>query len=149
MEQHYKVGIIGAGFSGLGMAIKLKQSGMTDFVVFERADDVGGTWRENTYPGCQCDVPSHLYSFSFALNSDWTRTYPLQSEIWDYMRAIAGAAMASRRSFATDVTCGRRRGMRTRNSGASPLPASTWTYRQEMRRFDPAAYSLKRAAQTT
>ena len=74
MEQHYKVGIIGAGFSGLGMAIKLKQSGMTDFVVFERADDVGGTWRENTYPGCQCDVPSHLYSFSFALNSDWTRT---------------------------------------------------------------------------
>ena len=62
-----------AGFAGLGMAIRLKRSGIEDFVVLERADDVGGTWRDNTYPGCQCDVPSHLYSFSFAPNPEWTR----------------------------------------------------------------------------
>ena len=64
--RHVKVGIIGAGFAGLGMAIRLRQAGVEDFVVWERDGDVGGTWWANTYPGCQCDVPSHLYSFSFA-----------------------------------------------------------------------------------
>jgi cation diffusion facilitator CzcD-associated flavoprotein CzcO len=81
--------IVGAGFSGLGMAIRLKQAGDEDFVVLERADDVGGTWLYNTYPGCQCDVPSHLYSFSFALNPDWSRTYSTQPEIWEYLRRCA------------------------------------------------------------
>ena len=56
-------------------------------MVLERADEVGGTWRANTYPGCQCDVPSHLYSYSFAPNPNWTRTFSHQREIWDYLRA--------------------------------------------------------------
>lgn len=86
MRDHHRIAIIGAGFSGLGMAIRLKQQGIHDFVVLERADDVGGTWQANTYPGCGCDVPSHLYSFSFAPNPNWSRTYSLQPEIWEYMR---------------------------------------------------------------
>jgi cation diffusion facilitator CzcD-associated flavoprotein CzcO len=68
------------------MAIELTRRGEHDFVVLEKAADVGGTWRENTYPGCACDIPSYLYSFSFAPNPDWTRHYPRQQEIWDYLR---------------------------------------------------------------
>src|SRR5829696_2496798 len=86
---HVPVAIIGTGFAGLGMAIRLKELGVEDFVVLERADDVGGTWRDNTYPGCQCDVPSHLYSFSFALNPKWSRTFSMQPEIWSYLRRVA------------------------------------------------------------
>src|SRR5689334_5423449 len=71
------------------MAIRLRQAGMHDFVVFERADDVGGTWRDNQYPGCQCDVPSHLYSFSFAPNPDWSRAFSLQPEIGAYLKRCA------------------------------------------------------------
>lgn len=88
-ETHVGVAILGTGFSGLGMAIRLKQQGRDDFVVLERAEDVGGTWRDNTYPGCACDVPSHLYSFSFAPNPLWSRAYSPQSEIWDYLRRCA------------------------------------------------------------
>jgi cation diffusion facilitator CzcD-associated flavoprotein CzcO len=88
LPAHVDVAIVGTGFAGLGMAIKLKQAGRDDFVVLERADDVGGTWRDNTYPGCQCDVPSNVYSFSFALNPGWTRTFAPQPEIWDYLRAV-------------------------------------------------------------
>jgi cation diffusion facilitator CzcD-associated flavoprotein CzcO len=84
--QRVRVAIMGAGFGGLGMAIRLKQAGIEDFCVFERDPEVGGTWWANTYPGCQCDIPSHLYSYSFALNPEWTRTYPLQPEIRDYLR---------------------------------------------------------------
>jgi cation diffusion facilitator CzcD-associated flavoprotein CzcO len=83
------VAIIGSGFAGVGMGYRLKDAGMHDFVILERAADVGGTWWWNTYPGCQCDIPSHLYSFSFALNPNWTRTYPLQKEILDYLRGCA------------------------------------------------------------
>ncbi|NRQ38038.1 NAD(P)/FAD-dependent oxidoreductase [Nonomuraea sp. NN258] len=79
--------IIGSGFSGIGMAIKLKEAGYHDFVILEKADDLGGTWRDNTYPGCACDVPSHMYSFSFELNPGWSRMFSPQAEIWDYMRA--------------------------------------------------------------
>jgi cation diffusion facilitator CzcD-associated flavoprotein CzcO len=86
---HVRIAIIGSGFSGLGMAIRLKRAGIDDFVVLERAEDVGGTWRDNTYPGCQCDVPSHLYSFSFAPNPGWSRTFSRQPEIWDYLRDCA------------------------------------------------------------
>jgi cation diffusion facilitator CzcD-associated flavoprotein CzcO len=82
-----RIAIIGAGFSGLGAAIRLKAAGIEDFVVFERATEVGGTWRANSYPGAQCDVPSHLYSFSFAPNPNWSRTFSFQREIWDYLRA--------------------------------------------------------------
>src|SRR5436305_479723 len=84
--RHVHVAIVGSGFAGLGMAIRLKQEGIDDFVVLERADDVGGTWRDNSYPGCQCDVPSHLYSLSFAPNPNWSRTYSRQPEIWAYLR---------------------------------------------------------------
>lgn len=86
---HTRIAIVGSGFSGIGMAIGLKREGIEDFVVFERASAVGGTWRDNTYPGCQCDVPSHLYSFSFAPNPNWSRTYSTQPEIWDYLRGCA------------------------------------------------------------
>jgi cation diffusion facilitator CzcD-associated flavoprotein CzcO len=88
-REEHDIVIVGSGFSGLGMAIRLKQAGIDDFVVLERAGEVGGTWQANTYPGCACDVPSHLYSFSFALNPDWTQTYSPQPEIWDYLRRCA------------------------------------------------------------
>jgi len=86
---HVRIAILGTGFSGLGMAIRLKQRGHDDFVVLEKAADIGGTWRDNTYPGCACDIPSHLYSFSFALNPHWSRSYSPQSEIWHYLRHCA------------------------------------------------------------
>jgi cation diffusion facilitator CzcD-associated flavoprotein CzcO len=85
----FRVGIIGAGFSGLGMAIRLKQEAIHDFVVLERADDLGGTWRDNSYPGCACDVPSHLYSFSFAPNPNWSHIFARQHEILEYLRGCA------------------------------------------------------------
>jgi cation diffusion facilitator CzcD-associated flavoprotein CzcO len=83
------VAIIGSGFSGLAMAVELKRSGRDDFVVLERANDVAGTWRDNTYPGCACDVPSHLYSFGFAPNPDWSSTFSPQPEIYAYIRRVA------------------------------------------------------------
>lgn len=88
-EQHHHVVIIGSGFSGLGAAIRLLQSGERDFVVLERADDVGGCWRDNTYPGVQCDVQSVVYSYSFAPNPDWTREFPWGGEIHTYLRHCA------------------------------------------------------------
>jgi cation diffusion facilitator CzcD-associated flavoprotein CzcO len=78
--------IIGAGFSGLGAAIKLTQAGHTDLVILERAGDVGGTWRDNTYPGCRCDVQSNLYSYSFDPKPDWSETFPAQPELWAYLQ---------------------------------------------------------------
>ncbi|MFS8523099.1 MAG: NAD(P)/FAD-dependent oxidoreductase [Micromonosporaceae bacterium] len=80
------VAIVGAGFSGLGAAVMLRRHGFDDLLIFEKDDDVGGTWRDNTYPGCACDVPSHLYSFSFALNPNWRDTFSSQQDIWDYLR---------------------------------------------------------------
>jgi len=78
--------IIGAGFAGICMAIRLKRAGYHNFVILEKNDDLGGTWRDNKYPGCACDVPSHMYSFSFELNPDWSRMFAPQDEIWEYMR---------------------------------------------------------------
>jgi cation diffusion facilitator CzcD-associated flavoprotein CzcO len=86
---HSRVAVIGSGFAGLGIAVRLLQQGVDDFVVFEKNSDVGGTWWDNSYPGCQCDVPSHLYSFSFALNPEWSNTYSPQPEIWAYLRRTA------------------------------------------------------------
>ena len=83
------VAILGAGFSGLCMGIRLREEGVETFTIYEKADDVGGTWRENTYPGVACDVPSHLYSFSFEQNPNWSRRYSPGAEIWDYMRHCA------------------------------------------------------------
>src|SRR5882757_4970633 len=89
MNQHVDIAIIGSGFAGIGAAVRLQQAGFEDYVVLERADDVGGTWRDNSYPGCACDVPSHLYSFSFAPNPEWTRAFSPQPEIWDYLRRVS------------------------------------------------------------
>jgi cation diffusion facilitator CzcD-associated flavoprotein CzcO len=81
--------IVGAGFSGLGAAIQLKRAGVHDLVVLDRGGSVGGTWRDNTYPGAACDVPSHVYSFSFAPNPDWTRSFSTQPEIHAYLERTA------------------------------------------------------------
>ncbi len=81
--------IVGAGFGGLCAAIKLNEAGETDFVVIEKDSDVGGTWHINTYPGAACDVPSQLYSFSFALNPNWTAAFSPQPEIQAYIRRVA------------------------------------------------------------
>ncbi|MEP6952462.1 MAG: NAD(P)/FAD-dependent oxidoreductase, partial [Solirubrobacteraceae bacterium] len=89
LPPHTPIAIVGAGFAGMGMGIRLLRSGVEDFVIMERDGDVGGTWSANTYPGCQCDIPSHLYSFSFAPNPEWTRTYPKQPELRSYLRKVA------------------------------------------------------------
>jgi len=81
--------IVGSGFGGLGMGMRLKQRGQDDFVILERAQDVGGAWRDNDYPGVACDVPSHLYSFSFLPNPDWSRVYSPGGEIHEYLRHCA------------------------------------------------------------
>lgn len=84
-----EVVIIGAGFSGMGAAIKLLQKGIRDLVILDRGRDVGGTWRDNTYPGAACDVPSQLYSFSFAPNKQWSRSFSTQPEIERYLQRVA------------------------------------------------------------
>ena len=81
--------IVGAGFGGIGMGIALKKAGYHDFVILDKAPDLGGTWRDNQYPGCACDVPSPLYSYSFELNPDWSHLFAPQREIWDYLRQCA------------------------------------------------------------
>lgn len=83
--------IIGSGFSGIGMGIALKKQGFKtgDFLILEKADEVGGTWRDNTYPGCACDIPSHMYSFSFEPKADWTHMWSFQPEIFDYLKGVA------------------------------------------------------------
>ncbi|MFG3124246.1 flavin-containing monooxygenase [Streptomyces sp. NPDC048201] len=88
-HEHVRVAVIGSGFGGLGAAVRLRREGITDFVVLERAGSVGGTWRDNSYPGCACDVPSHLYSFSFAPNPDWPRTFSGQEHIRAYLERVA------------------------------------------------------------
>ncbi len=88
MLQHQIV-IVGSGFSGLGMAIRLKKAGIEDFIILERAQEVGGTWRENHYPGAACDVPSHVYSFSFAPSNKWSRKFAPQKEILQYLKECA------------------------------------------------------------
>jgi cation diffusion facilitator CzcD-associated flavoprotein CzcO len=85
----YQVIVVGTGFSGLGMGIALKKAGINAFAILEKADDVGGTWRDNHYPGCACDVQSHLYSFSFEPNPNWTRMYAPQPEIKKYLQHCA------------------------------------------------------------
>jgi cation diffusion facilitator CzcD-associated flavoprotein CzcO len=106
---HVRVAIIGSGFAGLAMAIELKRRGLDDFVILERADDIGGAWRDNTYPGCACDVPSTLYSFSFAANPDWTSSFSPQQEIHQYLRAcVHRFGLGSPCGCATK--CGRRAG---------------------------------------
>jgi len=83
-----QVAIIGAGFGGLGLAYYLKQAGIEDFMILEKAQEVGGTWRENTYPGSGCDIPSHFYSYSFEPHYPWAYRYGKQNEILDYQRHV-------------------------------------------------------------
>ena len=86
MNKKLDVAVIGAGFAGIGAGIKLKQKGSVSFKIFERSHDVGGTWRDNTYPGCACDIPSNLYSYSFEPNPDWSRAFSPHNEIHDYLK---------------------------------------------------------------
>ncbi|MDO5624005.1 MAG: alpha/beta hydrolase fold domain-containing protein [Pseudomonadota bacterium] len=96
--------IVGTGFGGLGMAIALRQAGINDFLLLEKADDVGGVWRDNTYPGAACDVPSHLYSYSFEPNPRWSRAFAPQAEIHDYLRHCADKyALRPRIRFGAEV----------------------------------------------
>jgi cation diffusion facilitator CzcD-associated flavoprotein CzcO len=89
MDLKPSVAIIGAGAGGIAMGLQLADLGY-DFAIFDRSDGFGGTWRHNTFPGAACDVPSHLYSFSFALNPRWSKTYANQPEVLDYLEAVAG-----------------------------------------------------------
>jgi cation diffusion facilitator CzcD-associated flavoprotein CzcO len=84
-----KLIIVGTGFGGMAAAIRLLQEGEEDFIILERRDDVGGVWRDNQYPGCACDVESHLYSLSFAPNPDWSDSFSGQAEIYDYLKKTA------------------------------------------------------------
>jgi cation diffusion facilitator CzcD-associated flavoprotein CzcO len=86
---HLDALIVGAGFSGLCMAIKLREAGIESFLVIDKNDGIGGTWWENRYPGCACDIPSHLYSFSFDLNPDWSRMFAGRQEIQEYLMRSA------------------------------------------------------------
>jgi cation diffusion facilitator CzcD-associated flavoprotein CzcO len=88
-EPHFEIAIVGAGLAGLGMAVALKEDGRQDFVVLERAGDLGGTWRDNSYPGCACDIPSVLYSYSSEPNPEWSHAFARQPEIWAYMQDVA------------------------------------------------------------
>ncbi|MGW6915248.1 flavin-containing monooxygenase [Kitasatospora sp. NPDC054939] len=102
---HVRVAVIGSGFGGLGAGVRLRRAGITDFVILERADSVGGTWRDNSYPGCACDVPSHLYSFSFAPNPDWPRSFSGQPDIRAYLEKVADVfGLRPHLRFGTEVT---------------------------------------------
>jgi len=118
--RHVHVAIAGSGFGGLGLAIRLLQSGIDDFLVFERAGDVGGVWRDNTYPGCACDVQSHLYSFSFAPNPDWTHAYSPAAEIHAYLRR-----------------CAERFGVLPHVRFGHEIRQASWDHRQPARSRDP------------
>src|SRR5829696_5409850 len=83
------IAVVGAGFGGVGAAVMLRRAGYADVTVFERADGIGGVWHDNTYPGAACDVPSHLYEFSFAPNPRWSRRYAPQAEIQAYLEDVA------------------------------------------------------------
>jgi cation diffusion facilitator CzcD-associated flavoprotein CzcO len=110
--------IVGAGASGLGAAIRLLQAGITDFTVLEKSSALGGTWRDNTYPGCACDVPSALYSYSFAPNPSWTRAFAGQAEIRSYLENTA-RRFGVPEYVRSGSSCCARRGSLRRNGGSS------------------------------
>ncbi len=129
---------MGAGFSGIAMAIALKREGIEDFTVFERAGDVGGVWHHNTYPGAACDVPSYLYSYSYDQRRDWSQPCSPQAEILDYLRRHGaqarrdrpradrhrgGERRVRRRQRALDAAHERRRAIRGRRAGGRLRPA--------------------------
>jgi len=102
---HYRVAIVGAGFAGIGAAAALRRAGVEDFVVLERAGELGGVWRDNVYPGCACDVQSHLYQYAAAPNPDWSERYASGREIWDYLeRCATEYGIRARIRFGSEVT---------------------------------------------
>lgn len=108
MHTQEPIVIVGAGFAGIGMAVELMNHGIEDFVIYEKSDALGGTWRDNTYPGCACDVPSHVYSYSFEQNPGWSRAYSPQPEILDYMEQVARKhAVYPKIRFGIEVTAAR------------------------------------------
>ena len=138
MAKTLSVGIIGAGPGGLALGIFLRKAGFRDFTIFDREDGVGGTWRINTYPGLACDVKSHLYSYSFDLNADWSRLWSGQPEILEYFEQCAralpagpqpeaehrnrlGAMGCRHRSMAADDRRRRRAQLRRRGLGGRPV----------------------------
>ncbi|WP_020672085.1 flavin-containing monooxygenase [Amycolatopsis nigrescens] len=105
MSTRVKVVIIGTGFAGLGQAIQLERAGIRDYVILEKALEVGGTWRDNSYPGCACDIQSHMYSFSYEQNPDWSRSFSPQPEIFDYLKGVADKyRLRERIRFGVEVT---------------------------------------------
>ena len=127
MTREPRIVIVGAGFGGIAAAIELQRHGFGDVTILDAAPELGGTWFHNTYPGCACDVPSHLYSFSYAQRRDWTRLCSPQDEILDYLRGVAREHGVDRLvvpdSRGDRVRVGRRRapldGERPRTGGAS------------------------------
>jgi cation diffusion facilitator CzcD-associated flavoprotein CzcO len=109
MSQHsrsadFPIAIIGAGFAGIGMAIQLEKAGIHSYTIFERADEIGGTWRDNTYPGAACDVPSHVYSFSFEPNPNWSRVFAESEEIQQYLLDVVEKwKLRTRLRFRTEI----------------------------------------------
>ena len=104
-DETVDVAIVGGGFAGIGAAVRLLEAGRSDVVVLEKSDGIGGTWRDNTYPGCACDVESYLYSFSFAPNPNWTRNYARQPEIHRYLEdVVARYGVRDHIRFNTGVT---------------------------------------------
>ncbi|MDT7776649.1 MAG: hypothetical protein QOC67_5573, partial [Pseudonocardiales bacterium] len=88
-QPDHHVVVIGAGLSGIGMGIALRRAGLLDFVILERAGDIGGTWRDNTYPGIAVDVPAQAYQFSFELNPDWSKAFARGPEVKAYLDGVA------------------------------------------------------------
>ena len=107
-KRSLEVAVIGAGMSGLCMAVKLQDAGIDSYTIFEKADDVGGTWRDNTYPGLTCDVPSRYYSYSFRPNPNWSHVLPPGPEIRAYFQRVADErGIRSHIRFGTNVTAAR------------------------------------------
>ena len=103
--ESFPIVIVGTGFSGIAIGVMLKKAGIDSFTILEKADDIGGTWRDNTYPGAACDVPSHLYSFSFEPKADWSSSFSPQQEIQDYLRhCVEKYDLARHMRFAAEVT---------------------------------------------
>lgn len=108
MTEQPHVTIIGSGVGGICMAMQLRRNGFDNFQIIEKADDIGGTWRDNSYPGCACDVPSHFYSFSFEGRSDWSRTFPPRDEIFAYLDSlVAKYDLRAKTRFGTEIAAAR------------------------------------------
>src|ERR1051325_11644805 len=104
ITESFPIVIVGSGFSGIAMGVMLKKAGIDSFTILEKADDIGGTWRDNTYPGAACDVPSHLYSFSFEPKPDWPSSFSPQQESRDYLHHCVGKYdLARHMRFAAEV----------------------------------------------